>query len=849
MKKILSLFCALVVVLSASAVQLTPAMVAPAKKAEFVSLSKTDKAVVAKKAAAQMAVAQRNGKVLNKSAKAPMMLHSAATKAHKAPKATAETIDLKFDNSGDPSFEYYAADGDWYIGWPDVTKKYIVRFDYLVGFEGKFGSYTIADLDLDYSFMSDYTSGARKDLMYTDAAFTVKDEGNNAWSLSGYVVCENGNTYNLSGYYEMLEGETYDVELTDLTSAEYYSVDNDWYFTVANSEYSFTLDLVSETGMFAGEYITEDAILNYCEISTPYAEDPESVKELEISIVTKETAAPGELPTAYELTGAILSNKGNTYNIHLVVTAPLEPKRVVNANVECVDFEWPNCDYPGVAGMFIFTDTDVPTRAFQVAVADPVGEFTRGNGIVREYTGMVDYSTLMPYMIDNGSVSVSFNVEKMVLVVKAEMVCTDTIQYNFTSEIPVELAGVKTLSFDNLSIDDSWASWFGVYFFDAENEEAAISGDFAAPSLDDYEFASNEIECTVYTEEAGEVYSLIMTYAHIYNDGKNLDITFIGEDMVLYTVNAKFTIPEPVDNVEISLGDLELNDLRANMGAWQLSGYAPDSSIWVSVVIGSKELEGSYTMDDVAAFLDYNEFAIMEEGELIDEAPLYELYKNIVVTAEPIDGSKEVKLHVEIEGHYGTHNAKLHLTSAPVDPDAKEGDEYDMQEDIEAEYAAEDITEFEVDGEEGYAYVRVTKDDELFAMLIYVDEGATELAAGTYEINDTYEPGSVQPGEISGSSVYPTFWGTLTEEGKINVPLFFLVEGTVEVSYDEAGELQLVVEATNTWGNTASIRVNAPKPQGVENVNAAVKAMKMVKNGNLVIKKNGVEYNVLGAQL
>ncbi len=834
--------------LSASAVQLTPAKVAPAKKAEFVSFSKSDKAVVAKKAAAKMVVAQKNGKVLNKTAKSPMMPQSKAAKAHKAPKATAETIDLTFDNSSAPSFEYYPESGDWYLGWIDVTNTYIIRLDYVVGLEGKFGHYTIDDLDLDYSYFSDYSSGARVDLMYTDADFTMKDEGDGAWSLSGYVVCEDGNTYNLSGYYEMPEGETYDVELTELVSAQYYDLDFDWYIKVANSEYSFTLDFVSESGMFAGEYTSEDALLNYCEIAT--LEGSEGVTSLELSIVTTEAVEALEIPVAFEMTGTILSDMGNTYNIHLLVTAPLEPKQVINANVECVDFEWPTCDYPGVAGMFIFMDTDVPSRAFQVAVAAPAGEFAVGDGIVKEYTGMVDYSTLMPYMIDNGTVTVSMDVEKMVLVVKAEMVCADTIQYNFTSEIPVELAGQKTLSFDNLNVDDSWASWFGVYFFDAENEEAAISGDFMADNLEDYEFGDGEIACTVYTEEAGEVYSMVFTYAHVYNNGKNLDMTFIGEDMVLYTVNAKFTKPEPVDDIEITLGELELTDLRDGMGAWQLSGTDLDETIWASVVVYSSTLEGSYTMDDMGDLISYNKFELMDEetGALIESAPLYELYKNIAVTVEDL-GDGWSQMHIEVEGQYGVHRAKLHLTSAPFNPDDVPGNEYDMQEDIEAEYATEDITEFEVDGEEGYAYVRVVKDDEMFAVLFYVEEGATELAAGTYEINDSYEAGSAQSGGISGNSVYPTFWATTDEEGYLNVPLFFCVEGTVEVSYDEAGALQLVVEATNTWGNTASILVNAPEPQGVENTNAAVKATKMVKNGHLVIKKNGVEYNAMGAQL
>lgn len=836
MKKFSTFLMALMMVLSATAANLTPIM-GKAVKAEksFATVTNVAKAQKAQELAAKKAGKPAKVAVTNLAARTEAVKNV----SKKAAAAPAETIDLTFDNTQEPSFEYYSADGDWYLGWPDVTKTYIVRLDYVVGFEGKFGHYTIADLDLDYSFLSDYSSGTRVDVDYTDADFTMKDEGNDTWSLSGYVVCSDGNTYNLNGYYEKPQGETYDVELTDLVSAYYYDFDYDWYFKVANSEYSFTLDLVSESGMFAGEYTTEDALLNYCSVSTLTGN--ESVESLEISIVSESLVEPLEIPAAFELTGSIVTTKGNTYNVHLQVTAPLEPKQIINANVECVEFEWPTSDYPGVAGRFSFMDTDVPSRAFEVAVAQPAGEFTVGDGIVKEYTGMVDYSTLMPYMVDNGTVSVSLDVDKMVLVVDAQLVCADTIQYNFTSEIPVELAGEKTLTFTNLHIDDSWAGFFGIYFYDAENSEAAISGDFMASDLADYEFEPGEIACTVYTEEAGEVYSLIYTYAHIYNNGWNLDMTFIGEDMVLYTVNAKFEKPDPEDDIEVTLTTLELTDLRSTMGAWQISGYDPDSTVWASVVVYSETIDGSYTMDDMGDLLSYNQIAFMnEEGALLDECPLYELYENIVVTSEEVEGVLTV--HVEAYGQYGTHRAKLHLTAGPKSNDQ------DMKEDVFAEYATEDIVNFEVDAEEGYAYLRVVKDDEMFAALIYLEEGATELPAGTYEINDSFEPGTVQPGQISGNSVYPTFWATMDEEGYLNLPLFWCTTGTVEVSYDEAGELVLDLNSVNTNGYNAHITVNANKV-GLNNTNAAVKATKSLKNAQLVIEKNGKTFNAFGAEL
>ena len=65
-------------------------------------------------------------------------------------------------------------------------------------------------------------------------------------------------------------------------------------------------------------------------------------------------------------------------------------------------------------------------------------------------------------------------------------------------------------------------------------------------------------------------------------------------------------------------------------------------------------------------------------------------------------------------------------------------------------------------------------------------------------------------------------------------------------SYD-AGDvvIKLVVNTSNIFG----VRIENLKGTGVENVNAATKAVKTFENGQLVIIKNGVRYNALGAKL
>ena len=65
-------------------------------------------------------------------------------------------------------------------------------------------------------------------------------------------------------------------------------------------------------------------------------------------------------------------------------------------------------------------------------------------------------------------------------------------------------------------------------------------------------------------------------------------------------------------------------------------------------------------------------------------------------------------------------------------------------------------------------------------------------------------------------------------------------------SYD-AGDV--VIKLISNTSNIFGVRIENLGGNAVDNVNVAVKAQKIIRDGQVVILKNGVEYNVLGAQL
>lgn len=78
--------------------------------------------------------------------------------------------------------------------------------------------------------------------------------------------------------------------------------------------------------------------------------------------------------------------------------------------------------------------------------------------------------------------------------------------------------------------------------------------------------------------------------------------------------------------------------------------------------------------------------------------------------------------------------------------------------------------------------------------------------------------------------------------------LWFFVSGSVTIETKD-GKLYLEVNGLNSYNQTIHITYDASKTSGVENVTTETSAKKVVKNGQLLIMRDGETFNVLGAQV
>ena len=139
---------------------------------------------------------------------------------------------------------------------------------------------------------------------------------------------------------------------------------------------------------------------------------------------------------------------------------------------------------------------------------------------------------------------------------------------------------------------------------------------------------------------------------------------------------------------------------------------------------------------------------------------------------------------------------------------------------------------------------------ELGLLFLYPEgtaDAETTIPAGTYTISDSQAPGTVLASSgYSNQGLGYSFFINVDAEGYIEVPMYFLVDGTVTVAKVD-GKLAVEVNGLNSNGVAVHVVYGATDTavEDVTSVGGEIK--KCLENGQLVIIKNGVKYNATGS--
>lgn len=378
-------------------------------------------------------------------------------------------------------------------------------------------------------------------------------------------------------------------------------------------------------------------------------------------------------------------------------------------------------------------------------------------------------------------------------------------------EVPEEFTEVEVGELTSVNLKDLTATQ-GVFQIVGENasydfaiavkSEGQIEGTY---TIDDIHGLNNYTYINEGVEDIN-LYSAEMTVTKIAGGNNyHFDAKLWGYNGKLYLISGDYIEPTAEKTVDITATDLVIDDsvfdmYKDFMGYGVATISASNNDYYISGYLYSYgDLTGHYRDDERSA--QYWEITGPDGTTEVFSAD-FDLENN--------DGTWSIKGSV-----VGWDNVQYNLNLTGEAGDNK--DPYDAQDgDIDVTYNLEDIEEFEVNIPEGYAYLSAASEEraDTWFTFIYIDSDG--LLPGTYPITSTYEPGTVQAGEVYNGRVYPTMYAYTDDEGYLT-DMWYCRTGTVTVSYDADDNVSMECNAQNTNGVSVHVVVN-PIANGIKNV-------------------------------
>ena len=354
-----------------------------------------------------------------------------------------------------------------------------------------------------------------------------------------------------------------------------------------------------------------------------------------------------------------------------------------------------------------------------------------------------------------------------------------------------------------------------------------------------------------YTELAdinGRIYQL--------GDTTIMQAQLISMDATLYDIELWYVVPTPIDTVTLSF-PVEFGDLRNEEGYYQLYGPSSDTTYIVAFSPLSQDIEGTFVYDGMFGKfgaeggrmeMEYrNTYIAKMEGDYVTAIMPLETGTmtvtmdddgNITAVAEAICADS-VYYHITMTAHYEREYLRGDMPTGSVD---------------KVYTAADILSTMDKSEEEGWIYLAIGAADQsdLMAMHFLVDSTDADILIpeGEYKINKSFRPGTIlgNAGPDDQNQISTPFYATTDAQGYLN-EIYMWVKGTVTVA-KKNGKLYLEVNAFNSYDVPVHIIYDGSISTALPNIQYPISnTHKYIRNGQLIIRKNGVEYNTQGMKL
>ena len=735
--------------------------------------------------------------------------------------------------------EYEAATGEWYIALE--AQGYTFRLCWYGEKDNYCGTYTFDDISMEYSWGWYQSADMFYEIYFSDVTMTVSEKVEGSLKqiiLDATILDTNDRTYKLHSVHS-----TFAPKNTVESVLENATVTMDFgYYVLEGSNDNMSVKLGVISDIIEGEYTKASFDMNQTKIVYKGVEQKMLQANMLVMLTELSNGALG-----YEAALSFYNQDTVLHNVLMTVPLPAAKDTI---KVEChnLSVDESFADYGFM--MLYAANKEYDVFAMYEGFEAEAGVYENIALTVTDKNTWLDASAI------RGTLTLKETADGWEANIEAY--CDDynwySIDMNF--EVPVPTKTVKV-----------------------EFEKSAIAS-FRADQLnmiqlmqyaDDY-----EVSITIYNTGLGESFDMekvLLDYTELYDwtvqssveiadvkgvlsqkgDTTIITASYIGFNAVQYDVEFWYTVPTPVDTVTIEMPVKFTNALQD--GYYVLSSYTPDQSIFISLSpMTDGEVGGTFVNDGLFGkfgaeggrydFYSGNTFIYVES-----EWQNYTIEKGELVVEHAEDGSitaeakfiarNAVYYHVKMTSEYNVH----------LDFDEPE-------EIIDRTYTtADNVTIDDQTEKNGYIYLALTAADgsDMAAFFFFAEEADEDIVVpvGVYPIDSSEEYGTVyaNPG-VQGDGVWPSFYARMMEDGSLVVPLWLLVDGTVEVTKTEDGNPYLEVNAVNSYGVEVHI-VYDGTATSVENLpmGDTVDTHKWMIDGRLVIIRNGEAFDVMGVRV
>ena len=535
------------------------------------------------------------------------------------------------------------------------------------------------------------------------------------------------------------------------------------------------------------------------------------------------------------------------------VMAAVQAAPVDTIDVVCHDLKL-NTDFIGLFGMvYVFANNnDYNLTAAIYADSIPPGTYTN---CVMDLKHIATQK-----MIPATSVTITLAVDaNRNCVITGHMIGEDNICYNLhLSWTPPTATDTVHIAFDKSSSVAYYPDLAHDFMLTNKDENYDISLDIVGVPMGESftERNLNIAYCMIANRQTHDTISIAAAEGQVWQSGDTtyLSANVLGFDAVVYDIDLWYAVPEVTETQEISIYNATFYNELAKDGYFALVGTNDDKSIEFAIsLLGNTEedVPGTYVNDglfggftgknyDFIHFIggSYSTYIAKWNEERKDYDILSIEKGHATVT---LDEDQEVTLVGAFVAENGVEY-RITMTSR-VDKPRIQDDA--MSGAVERLFVDENQLTIEQQ-EEDKVLLEIMTGSDLMALWFYVEYVDDEIVIpeGEYTIDDSGDYWSVIKGDGSlGKSFYAT------HDGEYFTSLYFLVDGTVEISKKE-GKLHVEMHALNSYDVPVHIVYAPTAKTGIfDNRLPITNSQKLLRKGQLLIQRQDKTYNVQGMQI